>query len=203
MDTSIKYPEVSSRILKGDIPLIDKQGNQIAKLENFWSWAYSDLLGNTERGVLAEYLVACAMGIQGKVRNIWDKFDLLSPEGISIEVKSSGYLQSWGQKELSKLVFGIQPTWGYDSQTNIYDTIKKRQADIYVFCVHKHLEQDTVNPLDLNQWDFYLLPTRILNEKVSVQKKITLSSLIQLGAVPCEYEDLHECVVKLTARESI
>lgn len=78
------------------------------------------------------------MGIQNKERIAWDKYDLLSAEGIAIEVKTSGYLQTWEQKGLSKLIFGIQPTLAWDSKTNEYDTLKKRQADIYVFCVHKH-----------------------------------------------------------------
>ena len=30
---------------------------------DYWQWACSDLLMNTERGVLAEYLVALALGV--------------------------------------------------------------------------------------------------------------------------------------------
>ena len=33
-------------------------------LLNYWQWAYSDLVGNTERGVLAEFIVALACGIR-------------------------------------------------------------------------------------------------------------------------------------------
>ena len=58
-------------------------------------------MDNAERGALAEYLVACALGVADNVRVNWDKYDLLSPEGIAVEVKSSGYLQSWDQNELS------------------------------------------------------------------------------------------------------
>ena len=201
MNENIKYPAVPSNFLKGQMPLTDEAGNQVAKLEYFWSWAYSDLLGNTVRGALAEYIVACAMGIQNKGRIAWDKYDLLSAEKISIEVKTSGYLQSWEQKDLSKLIFGIQPTLAWDSKTNEYDVLKKRQADIYVFCVHKHIDQATVNPLDLKQWDFYLLPTRILDEKVGSQKSITLSSLLNTGATPCKYADLHRSIVHLVGKE--
>ncbi|WP_195985135.1 hypothetical protein [Clostridium sp. D33t1_170424_F3] len=98
MDEKIRYPVIPSHFLKGEMPLTDNMGKEIAKLEDFWSWAYSDLLGNTERGALAEYIVACAMGIQKKERTAWDKYDLLSAEGIAIEVKASGYLQTWGKK---------------------------------------------------------------------------------------------------------
>lgn len=200
MNEKIKYPARSAGFLNGNMPLTDNAGNHVAKLEDFWSWAHSDLLGNTERGVLAEYIVACAMGIQGNERVEWDKYDLRSEEGITVEVKASGYLQSWGQKDLSKLIFGIQPTLGWNSKTNEYDTNKKRQADIYVFCVHKHIEKETANPLDLKQWEFYLLPTKILDQKVGNQKNITLTSLLKIGAVLCRYEDLHKKIVDLVDR---
>ena len=40
---------------------------------------------------------------------------------------------------------------------------KKRRADAHVFCVLKHKDQETSNPLDLAQWDFYPVATRKLN----------------------------------------
>ncbi len=33
-----------------------------ATLGDFWSWAYSDCINNTTRGVLAEFVVAKALG---------------------------------------------------------------------------------------------------------------------------------------------
>ena len=35
---------------------------------DYWVWAYSDLVGNTEGGVLAEYLVAVGLGAKPPVR---------------------------------------------------------------------------------------------------------------------------------------
>ena len=35
---------------------------------DYWQWAFSDLVGNTDRGVLAEYLVAMAVGSEKPVR---------------------------------------------------------------------------------------------------------------------------------------
>ena len=34
-------------------------------LHDYWAWAFSDLVSNTERGNLAEYIVATAMGCGG------------------------------------------------------------------------------------------------------------------------------------------
>ena len=86
------------------------------------------------------------------------------------------------------------------SETLFFSTEKKRQSDIYVFCVHKHTDFDTVNPLDTSQWEFYLLPTADLDEKVGMQKRITLSSLINIGAVKCRYEEIRAKVDELIKR---
>ena len=58
---------------------------------DFWSWAYSDLLNNTDRGVLAEYIVHSALlpPPDSKMRNDWHPFDLNSPTGQRNEVKSA------------------------------------------------------------------------------------------------------------------
>ena len=166
-------------------------------MQEFWQWAYSDLIGNAERGAVAEFIVATAIGVHESVRVSWDKYDLLSKEGIRIEVKTSGFIQTWEQKNLSKLVFGIAPTFGWDSVSNTYDVIRARQSDVYVFCVHKHTDQETINPLDTRQWDFYLLPTKILNERFGKQKTATLTSLKKAGAVRCQYESLYSELLNL------
>ena len=42
----------------------------------FWEWAYDDLRANITRGVLAEYIVAKALGIRHTNRIEWDQYDL-------------------------------------------------------------------------------------------------------------------------------
>jgi hypothetical protein len=70
----------------------------------FWRWAFSDVLNNAQRGVLAEYIVASALGCSHGVRTQWDAYDLKTPTGVRVEVKSVAYLQSWGQEGFSKIV---------------------------------------------------------------------------------------------------
>lgn len=164
---------------------------QIA-LQEFHQWAYSDVLANTQRGVLAEYIVAKALGIEDKGRVEWDAFDLVTKEGIKIEVKSSAYLQTWQQKGLSKISFGIQPTKGWNATTNEYSKELIRQADMYVFCLLHHKDQATVNPLNMDQWTFYVLETKVLNEKCGLQKTIGLNSLLKLKPIICTYNNLKE-----------
>ena len=191
------YPAIEPRRLSGDELIVAPNGEKISAVIDFWRWAYSDLVGNAERGALAEYIVACALEVDHAERVSWDKYDLLTNDGISVEIKTSGYIQTWEQKSLSKLIFGIQPTYGWDSKTNEFGVEQKRQSDIYVFCVHKHTEQETLNPLNLSQWDFYLLPTCVLNEKFGNQKTATLSALKKAGAEICEYSKLKTRISEL------
>ena len=60
---------------------------------DYWSWAFSDIMGNTERGVFAEYLVATALGINNIPRRNWLPYDLLYKNAIRIEVKASAYIK--------------------------------------------------------------------------------------------------------------
>jgi len=162
---------------------------------SFWQWSNSDLLGNSLRGILAEYIVASAIGVLQKPREEWEAYDLVSLEGLKIEIKSSSYLQSWEQNKFSKILFGIKPTvtWQNDDKKRAG---LKRQADLYVFCVLSHKDKDTVNPLDLSQWDFYLLKTAILNEFSLTQKTITLPSLLKLKPLIVKYDGLKQAITK-------
>ena len=62
-------------------------------LSNFWQWAFSDLVSNTLRGQFAEFIVATALGIEQDIREEWGAYDLLTEEGISIEVKSASFFK--------------------------------------------------------------------------------------------------------------
>lgn len=164
--------------------------NKSRKLVDFWRWAYSDLIGNTERGCFAEYLVAIACNIDHKVRISWNSYDLELDDGTKIEVKSSAYLQSWKQKEYSKPIFGIQKTKSWDYRTGQYDVTKKRQSDIYVFALLSHKTKSTVNPLDTSQWEFYILQTSVIDLELGESKQVSLDKLKQLNAIKSSFDDI-------------
>lgn len=166
-----------------------------ADLRGFWRWASSDLLNNAMRGVLAEYIVGLAVGsVDGRTRTEWDAADLLTPSGLRVEVKSSAYLQSWQQQRPSTISFGIQPTFGWDAATNTTSTERKRQADVYVFSVFAATDRAIADPLNLDQWIFYVMSTERLNAAAGEQKSITLASLRRHGPAECSFADLAACV---------
>ena len=81
------YSALPPKRMNGNEPLLLPNGKKVANLKDFWSWAYSDLISNAERGALAEYIVACALGVNSTERGSWNKYDLVTPEGIRSKLK--------------------------------------------------------------------------------------------------------------------
>ncbi len=163
------------------------------RVRDFWAWSTSELLGNTLRGRLAEFLVAQALGVAHGVRREWHAYDLDFCE-VKIEVKSAAFLQSWRQKKPSRIAFDIAPTRAWDESTGCYDGVARRQADLYVFCLLDHQDAATIDPLNLAQWKFFVLPTVKLNVEAPQQKRITLSRLLKLHPAVCRFDELQELV---------
>lgn len=166
-------------------------------LLEFWQWSQSDLLNNTLRGILAEFIVCKALGIESKYRKEWDSFDLKSKRGSKIEVKSSAYLQSWKQTKLSNITFNIAPKRSWNSETLEVSKTSERCSDFYVFCLFHHKDKLSANVLDLNQWTFYLLKSEILNKKCLTRKTISLNTLLALNPIKCGYGEINEQINKI------
>lgn len=167
---------------------------------DFWRWSSSNLVGNALRGVLAEYLVARALDLTAECRVEWDACDFRTPDGIAIEVKSAAYVQSWPQTRASRIGFGIQPGYGWDAATNTSSTERRRTADVYVFCLLHHGDRESLDPLNVEQWQFYVLPTRILDQKIPLQKTLSLSGLHALNPAECDYGGLADAVRNAAGR---
>lgn len=165
-------------------------------LADFWAWSTSDLLVNTNRGILAEFLVTRALGDPQDVRDPWRPYDVLSLDGIRVEVKSGAYLQAWAQDDYSYLSFLIAPARAWDPETGEWESESRRQADVYVFCVLEHRDQASVDPSDLDQWRFYVLATRVLDENLGAAKSTSLSRIIKLGAEVTDYDGLPALVTR-------
>lgn len=158
---------------------------------DFWRWSSSDLVSNALRGVLAEFLVARAVGCgDAECRVEWDACDLLTPSGIKLEVKASGYVQSWTQPKASVPRFDIGLKRGWDASTNSYATDLGRAARVYVFALHVHADRASIDPLDVAQWRFFVLRTSVLNERCPTQESIGLAALRALGPREVPFQGL-------------
>ncbi len=158
---------------------------------DFWAWAYGDLLSNTTRPILAEFLVGQALGClePGATRVEWDAWDL-TWQGHGIEVKSAGRLQTWHKPSdgPSPIKFDIAPRIAEPG----------RPASVYVFCVHAASERATADPLDTTQWDFYVVGTSTIERELADQKTMTLSILRnRLGAEIVQWGQLRTAVAEV------
>ncbi len=166
-------------------------------LLSFWQWSASDLSSNALRGRLAEFLVAQALGIADGLRIEWDAYDLRTRQGLTIEVKSAAYLQTWAQKAFSTICFDIAPTRFWEATTNILADEARRQADLYVFALLAHRNKPTFDVMDLSQWEFYVLPKAILDIRLPKQKQLALSALLRLEPVRSSFGELGPAIERV------
>ena len=69
-----------------------------------------------------------------------------------------------------------------------------------MFGLHDHKQQDTLDPLELRQWVFYLVLTSNLNKEFCRKKDISLKQLEEMKAKPriCRYSTLKPCFDEVT-----
>ncbi len=195
--------QCEAELLYGQEPFHGPGITQPLLLIDYWRWQGSVLLDNTSRGILAEFLVASAFGLHRKPRREWDESDVSMASGTTIQVKSSAYVQSWEQSKPSVIEFGIAPHRSWNAETGEFREGVKRWADIYVFCLFKG--KKPLHPLDTSKWDFYVLPTEVLDREVSEQKNIRLNPLKKLKPYECQYADLKKTIesIERSIREKL
>lgn len=155
-------------------------GGQEATILEFWQWAFSDIKQNDVRGVFSEWLVARILGLELlPCRESWGAYDLITPTGTKLEIKSAAYLQSWhgDSGALSKIVFSGLKGRTWDVKTG-FSAEPTYNADVYVFCLQTCCEPAKWNALNINQWRFYYLKRASL-ETLNI-RSISLKRLSQL-----------------------
>ncbi|MFF4093154.1 hypothetical protein ACFYYY_04690 [Streptomyces sp. NPDC001834] len=163
-------------------------GADAGSVLDFWRYAMPDLRANTPRGLLAEFLVHRAVGAEQRNAE-WESFDVLAPDGLRIEVKTSAYLQAWGQRRLSEIRFSRLRgrTWtpeGGGAAEQSYN------ADVYVFALHTARTHAAYDPLDIGQWRFHVASRALVED--TGQASLGLASVRRLCGEPVGYGGLAE-----------
>lgn len=171
-----------------------------ATVVDFWRFAMSDLRMNNTRGYLAEFLVAKALGLNDVRRVEWDSYDLLLGQ-VRIEVKSSAYLQAWDQPRLSRISFsGLRGT-RYHARHGYDPAGKVLNAHVYVFCVQTATTHETYNPVDLEQWSFYVVKRSDL--ELLGSGSVGLATVVRLAENVTAWVDLRAEVIRAAAGETV
>jgi hypothetical protein len=143
---------------------------------------------NVQRAVYAEFLVACALGIDDGVRIGWRSYDLSYREN-RIEVKASAYVQSWRTLKPSAITFGVAKRVETDEETAAFGTVRARYAGVWVFALFEPQVHPAGDVLDVNLWRFYVIGRAALEAKVGEQRSAGLATIESL-ARPVRYADL-------------
>lgn len=188
-----------SPIYSGDEHFTNNEMPVNKLVSDFWRWSCSDLMSNTIRGALAEFIVATALDIDTDCPQVkWDAYDLLYPNNdgkpVRLEVKCAAYLQSWEQKQDSRIIFSIAPSRSWDDELLYRTDEQSRHSDIYVFCLFNHRDRLTADVTKLEQWEFFVCPTYILNEQLGNQKTLSLNSLLKLDHTKANFDNLKRTI---------
>jgi len=168
---------------------------------DYWAWAYSDILSNRNRGIFAEFLVSKALDVTAPHRKEYDCVDIRY-RGKTIEVKCSAYIQSWPQNKLSEIKYSIgrkKVDVGSEYEPPCHKGETGRFADCYVFCLYieNDLNKDKAivheNVLNFKYWEFYVLPTKIINDNED-KEYISLSKLKEISTPVTSYFELKACI---------
>jgi hypothetical protein len=163
-----------------------------ATVREFWAWSTSDLRDDTTRGILAEFIVAKALGVPTESPRIsWSNFDLTIPSGVSVEVKSSAYLQSWKQKKLSQRRFGGLSSRSWDPETG-HGKEPEVSAQVFVFALQTCKDPEKYNARDIGQWEFYVDSGEAIRKRG--YSSVGLPTLRRFAKGPFTYSELARAV---------
>ena len=160
---------------------------------DFWRFRYSNIYDL--QGEIAEFVVAKALGKENADNTAyWTLFDIKYREK-RIEVKETSYYHSWNEEgKISKQrVFGISKansSYEDENQENKYE----RQNDIYVFGLNTGNTREESYPLNLNNWEFYVVPTEVINENCGDNKTISIGRIKKLGYNAKQYDEIKTAV---------
>ena len=161
---------------------------------DFWRFQFSNLADM--QGRVGEFLVAMALRKETSDNNngwtLWD----IDYRGLRIEVKTTAYYQPWRDSKSF-----IEQRWGNessipqnDSEHNYsehrnfgitkskdpQDNEFKRMNDIYVFVINNGKTKEKANPLNLENWKFFVIPTSVINHECGDNKSIGISKVRKL-----------------------
>ena len=161
---------------------------------DFWRFQFSNLADM--QGRVGEFLVAMALRKETSDNNngwtLWD----IDYRGLRIEVKTTAYYQPWRDSKSfleqrwgnessipqndSEHNYSEHRNFGITKSRDPQDNEFKRMNDIYVFVINNGKTKEKANPLNLENWEFFVIPTSVINEECGNNKSIGLSKVRKL-----------------------
>ena len=177
------------------------KGKEQFSVLDFWRYAYSQLegLGDT----IAEFLVAKALEIdKAENFNYWTAYDM-AYRNKRIEVKATRYVHPWNTYISKVRTFSIEPTnnsyWRNSKDGVNGGKTLSRQSEVYIFCLNSNMDIQNNDPLKVDDWVFYVVPTFEINNYCSHygnpnQKKMALNVVKRLANHGVAFDELKGAV---------
>jgi len=218
--TRTKYSEKAAKDLEkiyklyeGSEKFIDRGVETEHTMLDFWRWTLSCIYESTTRGGFAEFIVKIALDDAGVKKNPsgktgMDPYDLDGPNINSTKKPSKIEVKCTSRYHLNQIKglvptktqqFGIGKRRVVDEATGDYpdDAPKKRNNDIYVFVIFNGESIDD-SFFDLSLWDFYVLPTKAIDNDPVYKDRANISlKAVQERCRKLAYEELAEELVKV------
>lgn len=193
-----EFQHLPVKLLRGDELFKNNKGLSYGfTIHDFWRFMYSNIYDNT--GDIAEFIVAMALGINQSYKKYgWTLYDI-DYKGYRIEVKATQYFQIWEKNgKISKQKrFNIGKSHSTEGDVT---SPRIRNNDIYVLCLNKGETYETSDPRNLDNWLFWVIPTKVIDYECGEKKTISLQKVKSL----CEtkdgvtFENLKEAIEKYT-----
>ncbi len=138
---------------------------------DYWRFQFSNIWDAQEE--VAEFIVAKALEMDLPFnKNGWTPYDI-DYKGKRVEVKATSYFHSWrGDGEVSQQrVFSIAEAYGQHNESR---ENPERLNDVYVFCLNTGETKEDSDPFEMNHWEFYVIPTTVINSLCGKNKTISL-----------------------------
>ena len=141
------------------------------------------LITNVLRGQVVEAIVACALEPEWTwCAEDYSSWDFERADGKRLEVKQSAARQSWAVSDKpSACSFDIGIRKGRWEGPHWISEVG-RAADVYIFA-HHPIADSTADHRDPNQWQFYVIPTRLLpdTQRLSLSRARSLATASSFG----------------------
>lgn len=201
--------EMKHKVMDGSEPFLFGGSALSSSIKDFWAWSMSRLIADGPRGDLAEFIVNMALGKDiTEPKRGWGECDVLYPykgKTIRIEVKCSTLLQAWDRSTPTKPTFSIAKTLSCDIEDTGYGyryvgrdgSPASRRSDVYVFCLFSEENRSVADPMVLDQWRFYIVPTSTIDNLLGDQRRISIQGLTRIGAIECDYAGIRQTVDRM------
>jgi len=166
------------------------EGIEGVTLADFWTWAFSDLAGERTLDTLSEFVVGLALENLERARS--GSAMPMTYLGKRIEIRAAGWNGNLDEWSLNNIRFDISPEFAREKEGKETGSWR-RQAECYVFCLYMQAGSNQGGPLNVGNWEFYVVERESLDERLGPKRRVKLMEVCRM-TMPLCHEHLRDAV---------